>query len=492
VGSLILAGGFAVASLPQANVEVFFGSLAIDPFGQMFKILLIGFTALTLLQWSILDRTRSHRLDHPDFLCLLLGTAVGLSLMASANDLLMIVLAIEAASLPSYALAGFRKPKASAAEASLKYVLFGAVCSAVMIYGLSLVYGACGSLGLAEVGRHLHEHGVGPLLGMGLLAAAVGIGFKLSVVPLHFWCPDVFEAAPTSVTTYLAVASKGAGVILLARVVYALSLGGQNEFVMQVVFIVVAVVGCLAATWGNLAAIQQTGMTRLLAYSSIAQTGYMVMAAAGMAMAGLSGTITTQEVGQAILFYVVVYALMKLGAFTAVASLARRVGSDRLSDWSGLHQSHPLSCLLLVVFMLSLTGIPPLGGFLGKLLLLAAMAEPLRWLLIGVLVINTVISFYYYLGRPVSVMYWQSPPSQPAATAQKPELPLALPVARLGLQVACGLLLLLTGLGAGTSLVADYASLGGGLADSVPVESASAGAQTPAGQPQDEAVAVER
>jgi NADH-quinone oxidoreductase subunit N len=413
--------------------------LAIDPFSQFFKILLTLFTGLVIVQWLLTNRGQPTVYDLPDFLCLLLGAVFGMSLMASANNLLMIFIAIESASLPSYALAGFRKRQRLSTEASLKYVVFGAASSAIMIYGMSLLYGCAGSLALAAV----VVTPVSPLMAVGLAAMMVGIAFKLSAVPVHFWCPDVFQGAPIEVTTFLSVASKGAAVCLLVRVLWAFSLAGAAaEGLFMPLAVGIAVVGAVTATWGNLVAMHQTNIKRLLAYSSIAHAGYMIMGASVMCLADRGhDPMLAEKVAGAVLFYLLVYLFMNFGAFTVAAVIARRTGSEDITDYAELTRRCPVLALLLSVFLLSLFGLPGLGGFMAKFMLAVAMVSvggALAFTLLIVLLVNTLFSLFYYL-RPVYYMAFTSD------TRERPSfMPRGVVVAVL---VLCVLALLWTGFG---------------------------------------------
>jgi len=386
---------------------LFSGMLTVDLFSQFFKLLLIGFALLVLGQWWYTSRDQTHIYDVPDFLCLLLGAALGMALMASASNLLMIFLAIEMASLPSYALAGFRKKLRAGSEGALKYVIFGSASSAVMLYGMSLIYGSCGTLNLQDITASA-AIGITPLMAIGLAAMFAGFAFKLSAVPMHFWCPDVFQAAPIEVTTFLSVASKGAAICLLMRVLHLFGLSLNNlptEVADTAVFgplvVGVAILGGVTATWGNLVALHQTNIKRLLAYSSIAHAGYMIMAASMLAVSGVGH----EKIIGAIYFYLFVYLFMNLGAFTVVALVSQATGGEQLQDYTGLMRRSPILAVLLTIFLLSLFGFPGLGGFNGKILLMRSMfqAGPAGFVLIVVLLINTLFSLYYYL-RPIYYM----------------------------------------------------------------------------------------
>jgi NADH-quinone oxidoreductase subunit N len=371
--------------------------LMIDPASQFFKIILLLFTMLVLLQWLLTTPDDVERRDVPDFLCLLLGATFGMALMASANSLLMIVLATETASLPSFALAGFRKKKLSGSEAALKYVLFGAVASAVMIYGASLVYGSVGSLQLNAIAACAQSEGASAMMAIGLTAVIAGIAFKLSAVPMHFWCPDVFQAAPIAVTTFLSVASKGAAVIMLLRIVAAF---GMANVQLDGLAVGIAILGGVTATWGNLMAFHQNHLRRLLAYSSIAHAGYMIM---GISIAAITNDVAS--ISGPILFYLVVYMFMNLGAFTVGAVIAQRAGTEDIREYAGLIKRSPVMAVLLAIFLLSLFGMPGLGGFMGKVFLALGMVKigVGGIVLVGVLLINTLLSLYFYM-RPVYYM----------------------------------------------------------------------------------------
>lgn len=377
---------------------VFHGMLAIDPFSQFFKILLIVFTMLILAQWLIVSSRREvSELDVPDFLCLLLGASFGMALMASANNLLMIFVAIESASIPSFALAGFFKKRLTSTESSLKYVLFGAASSGIMLYGMSLIYGSTGTLELSGVAVAARED-FSPLLAMGMLGMMGGFAFKLSAVPLHFWCPDVFEGAPIEVTTFLSVASKGAAICVLVRVLDAFAVSGGMGYFGGIAA-GVGILGAVTATWGNLVALHQTNVKRLLAYSSISHAGYMIMACSVILLGDAS------RVASAILFYLLVYMFMNLGAFTVAALIADRTGSEDIRDYKQLIRRSPALAIVLSLFLLSLFGMPGLGGFMGKIFLMTAMAKAGAggYVLIAVLLINTLFSLYYYM-RPIYFM----------------------------------------------------------------------------------------
>ncbi len=446
-----------------SRASLFSGALAIDPFSQYIKVLLSLFTLLVVAQWILVGRKQQHVYDMPDFLCLLLGATFGMMLMASATNLLTIFIATESASFPSYALAGYRKRTRLGSEASMKYVLFGAAASAIMLYGMSLIFGQVGSLSLTALAQTVTSQAMTPLLALGLLGLFAGIAFKLSAVPMHFWAPDVFQGAPTEVTTFLSVASKGAAIALLIRIVASFTQTGPGGgATLYWLATGLAVIGAVTATWGNLVALHQTNIKRLLAYSSIAHVGYMLMAVALLPIAkDGQGATDPGPIAAAILFYLTVYLFMNLGAFTVAAILGQRSGplsdtpgSEDIRDYAGLIGRSPLLAVMMSLFLLSLFGMPGLGGFMGKVYLMAAMATgPMGFALIAVLLFNTLLSLYFYM-RPVYYMMFV-----PDA-ANRPTISLA-PLA-LALLIVCAVALLWTGLLPATAgdLARDFAAIG--------------------------------
>jgi NADH-quinone oxidoreductase subunit N len=403
------------------RADLFSGLLVYDRFTIYLRIFLIFFTLLVViltLLTGIPDRE-----DSADFYCLLFGATLGMALMASANHLLMVFIGVEMASLPSYALAGFLKGRRPSSEASLKYVVYGGGASGVMLYGISLLAGKFGTASLpvlaAKYIEALQPHtdaATIAVLTLGTLFLFIGIAFKLAAVPFHFWCPDVFEGASAEVAGFLSVASKGAALALLGRVVFTFA--GLDKAVddsanvlfhahfstlevAKYLLPTLAIFAAVTATFGNLAAYMQTNLKRLLAYSTIAHAGYMMMGLAVLRRDGVG----------AVLFYLIAYLFMNLGAFAVVAFLRNQTGSEDLSSFRGLVRRAPVLTVALSVFLLSLLGIPPLVGFAAKFQIFrvlydggqwyAAQGQPgLGYWLYALLVIgglNTVLSVVYYL-----------------------------------------------------------------------------------------------
>jgi NADH-quinone oxidoreductase subunit N len=432
VGLVAAFASLLVVRPTDAAAGRFAPMLAADGVALLWKLVLLGFAAGVVLLWFATTRHDTRQGDGPEFFLLLLCATLGMALMGSAANLLMVFLAVELASLPSYVLVGFRKARRAGAEASLKYVLFGAAATSVMAWGLSLLYGLCGTLNLygATAADGSHVAGVAEqvaaqphhsaLLLVGLLAVLAGVGFKIAAVPFHLWCPDVFEGAAVDVTTFLSVASKGAGLVLLARLVAALADAGPVGPPTSMTGTLAAVVGVTAAvtaTVGNTAAYVQTNLKRLLAYSSIAHAGYMLAAVALAARPHAEGPARTGDGPPVLIYYLVVYLFMNLGAFAAVAAVGRMAGGGETIDrYAGLGRRSPLLAGSLALCLLSLIGVPPLAGFTAKFLLVRAVAAAggWWWLLAAAVVVNSVLSVYYY-ARVLKAMYLDGTPQDGVA-----------------------------------------------------------------------------
>jgi NADH-quinone oxidoreductase subunit N len=409
--------GVALADLPSEGYSRVFGGLLIyDYFTIYLRIILYLFASLVI--WLSRLTGIPDREDSADFYVLLLGAILGMALMAMSAHLLMIFIAVEMASLPSYALAGFLKGRRQSSEAALKYVVYGGGAAGIMLYGISLLAGRFGTGYLPEVAAALAANVSGdtpfdPVLILGTLFLFIGIAFKLAAVPFHFWCPDVFEGASAEVAGFLSVASKAAALAMLARITMFFAgldpVAGTDPAVRALPYLklvsylipALAFFAALTATFGNLAAYLQTNLKRLLAYSTIAHAGYMMMALCTMTRAGV----------EAMLFYLVAYLFMNLGAFAVVAFLRNQTHSEDLADFRGLVRRSPVMVVTLSFFLLSLLGIPPLIGFAAKLQVFMALwtegqfyykiSEPgLGATLIGLILVlglNTVFSAVYYL-----------------------------------------------------------------------------------------------
>jgi NADH-quinone oxidoreductase subunit N len=429
------AGGDLLAG----RQELFTGLLVYDSLTAYIRLLLMGFLALYIVFTKVSGIP--DREDGADFYTLVLGATLGMCLMASANHLLMLFMAVEMASVPSYALAGLLKGRKPSSEAALKYAVYGAGAAGIMLYGLSLLAGVLGTCHLpsmaAELAKVAHvgsDGGSVMVLSLGGLMMAVGLAFKLSAVPFHFWCPDVFEGAAAEVGAFLSVASKAAAMALLLRVCFSLGVPSGGEAAAQTLsalgetrhfmVYVVALMAAVACTLGNLAAYGQTNMKRLLAYSTVAHAGYLMMGvAAAIAMAGVTAAGTRDAV-TAVAFYLATYVFMNLGAFAIVALLRNTLRSEEISAYAGLVRSSPGIVVAMAVVLVSLIGLPPLAGFVSKFLVFSSLVQaisagaerPLMLVLLVVGGLNTVISLFFYL-RVLKVMTFDPPPADRATEA---------------------------------------------------------------------------
>ena len=395
----------AAASLywsPAVDTALFSGMLAFDGFARFFKGLFLVVALFGVLFGAVSDEIPEER--YGEYLLLLFCLTLGLCLLCAAQNLLMIYVSIELVSLPSYILAGFRRGDRRSSEAALKYVVYGAAASGMMLYGFSLFYGLTGTLDLRGIGEHVQQlAGRGPttLLTVALagLFSLAGFGYKVAAVPFHMWCPDVYEGAPTPFVAFLSVGPKAAGLAALLRfllVGYGAPDGwlAPGHFPWQVILGVLAMA---TMTLGNLVAIVQDNVKRLLAYSSIAHAGYMLMAVA----------VGTAQGTRAVMLYLGIYLAMNMGAFLAVMAVRAKTGSESLADYRGLGSRSPYLALTLAVFLFSLTGLPPLAGFIGKFYLFAAVLSvdiPFFWVVALVGVLNSAVSLYYY-ARVIKAMY---------------------------------------------------------------------------------------
>jgi len=382
---------------------LFEGMVVLDGFAAFFKVLTALATAVVIFMSidceELKDRTQA------EYYVFLLSVLLGMFLLSSATDIVMLYLSLELVSIPSYLLAGYLKGKASSTEASMKYVVYGATASGVMIYGFSLLYGMTGSTQISVIGNALAT-GALPLPAMlAAVMVTVGFGYKIAAVPFHMWSPDVYEGAPTPVTAFLSVGPKAAGFAVLVRFFYTVfaapdaDAGGMWHMTSSVDWtFMFAVLSAVTMTVGNLVAISQKNVKRLLAYSSIAHAGYMLMGFVLLTAAGL----------KAILFYLVVYLFMNLGAFYVVVLVENGSRDEDISRFSGLGSRAPYAAVSLAVFLFALTGIPPFSGFIGKVYLFAEVINKGIYWLALVAAINSVVSLYYY-ARILKVMFLEDP-----------------------------------------------------------------------------------
>lgn len=386
-------GMFITWSLSRTPATLYFGGLlANDSFSAFFRyIFFFSCGACAYLSFGSRELKPEHRME----LCLLLICATfGMCLMATSTNLLMLYIGIETVSILSFVLAGFSREDLKSSEASFKYLVFGGLASGLMLYGFSLLYGYTGSLQYMEIAKAIRGlGGEAPfLLLISLALSYMGLAYKISAVPMHFWTPDVYEGAPTPVAAFFSIGPKAAGFAALLRFFLDLSTAGRVDGVWQPlaslpIMPYIAVISALTMMVGNLSAIGQTSVKRMLAYSSIAHVGYMLMALVAMDNTGLSS----------IFFYIIAYCAMNLGAFWGVSVVADLKGNDRLDAFRGLGWSMPVLGVTMAIFLASLVGLPVFAGFVGKFQLFYAVVKTPGYLWLALFgVLNSIVSVYYY------------------------------------------------------------------------------------------------
>jgi NADH-quinone oxidoreductase subunit N len=406
-GGIVLSALATIPLLTRNDVS-FGGALVVDPMAVFFKFIFLAAAALVVL--ASIDFVERQDLPGGEYFGLLLFATVGLMFMASTRELITIFVSLELASIALYVLAGLVRQDAKSAEAAIKYMLLGAISSAVVLYGMALLYGLTGTTVLGEIGTALTAGGSSPALTMAVVFVIAGFGFKIASVPFHMWAPDVYEGAPTPVTAFLSVGSKAAGFAILMRMLTS-ALAPTTD-IWPGLF---AILATLTMTVGNLSALRQSNIKRMLAYSSIAQAGYAMMG-----LAALAGTNSGEaSPASGIMVFLLAYLATNLGAFIAIIAFFTQSGSDNIADYAGLAKRSPLLALALTVCLISLGGMPPMVGFISKFYLFAGVFQQgLQWLvIIGVL--NSAISLYYYL-RVVKAMYFGQPQAEERITTTAP------------------------------------------------------------------------
>ena len=405
---LIVASFFVVEQASMGGHSIFSNMLAVDAFSVFFKFLILASTIIVVIFSMQFDELTKSKRSIGEYYAILMALALGLMLMSGATNLLMMYLSLELSSISSYILAGYTKDSEDSSEASLKYIIYGAVSSGMMLYGISILYGLTGAVDLYGINKVLVLTDVNTVALMiaGILII-VGFGYKISAVPFHFWTPDVYEGAPITITAFLSVASKAAGFAMMIRffkvafinpAIGNLAVGAWATFRGFDWNFILAVLSVLTMTLGNLVAVWQNNLKRLLAYSSIAHAGYMLMGVVVLSNEGIA----------AILIYFVVYLFMNLGAFYIVMLVANKTGSENIDDYKGLGSRTPLLGVAMTIFLLSLTGIPPTAGFIGKLYIFAALINA-KWFWLAIVgVLNSVVSLYYYV-RILRNMFLRDP-----------------------------------------------------------------------------------
>jgi NADH-quinone oxidoreductase subunit N len=401
LATLAAAAG-AVWHVRDVKRSLFGGMFVHDGFTVFFTLLFCAMTAISvLLSWDYVKRTR---INHAEYYMLLLSATLGMIIMAASQDLITIFVGLELMSLALYVLVGFRRARLDSNEAALKYFLLGAFSTGFLLYGIALLYGATGTTNLNAMAGFLADSPVlhNPLLVVGSLLLLTGLAFKVAAVPFHMWTPDAYEGAPTTITGYMSVGAKAAAFAALLRIVLGALADIQVDWRPILTWLAISTM-----TVGNITALLQNNLKRMLAYSSIAHAGYLLVAIAAGGPAGAS----------AALFYLAVYTLMNLGAFGLLSVLGRgREERVMMSDIAGLGFRQPFLGLAMAVFMLSLGGIPPMAGFMGKVYVFSVAVKAGLIPLVVVGVLNSAVSVYYYL-RVTVAMYMQEPQGEPVQVA---------------------------------------------------------------------------
>ena len=430
--STIAAVGLLAALVPIATLaydgttrSMFGGAYVVDNYALALKAFFIIAAYITVL--ISVDYINEGDYYKGEFYFLLLVSTFGMSIMASSRDLVSLFVALETISIPTFVLAAFRKHDRVSNEAGVKYYLIGVLSSALMLYGMSLIFGETGSTLLSDINAYITKVGAEPLLAVAIFLSIVGFAFKVSAVPFHFWAPDTYEGAPTPVTAFLSVASKAGGFVALINIIYFGFYAGDASKMWWPMVWVLAV---LSMTVGNLAALRQTNMVRLLAYSSIAQGGFMLVpfAAAGIAAAnGEPGVAATSM--SAVVIYLLIYGAMNLGAFAVVIAVARRTRTADIASYGGLFITTPVLAVAMTAFMASLAGIPPLAGWFAKFAMFRSIIDAgTGWGLALAIIaaVNSVIAFYYYFR--VVVQMWLRPVATEDRTPIRIPQPLAVAI----------------------------------------------------------------
>jgi NADH-quinone oxidoreductase subunit N len=395
------------------------GSLKMDSFAVYFSYLfLVGAAVAILISVKYLEIERE---DHGEFYALMLFSVIGMMSMASGMDIVLLFIGLELMAISTYVLVGFLRRDRRSNEAALKYLLLGAFSSGIFAYGLSLLYGLTASTNLEVIALRLADHvrhsGFDPVAILAMLTTATGLLFKIAAVPFHQWAPDAYEGAPTSVTGYMSVAVKAAGWAMLLRIFLWGLWPLRPIYIPMLVF--VALVTLIV---GNVAALTQNNVKRLLAYSSISHVGYMLL---GLIASNPDGSASSTGV-KGILIYLLVYTFMNLGAFAVITSLRRReIIGDEIDDLAGLFTKAPVAAVLMLVFLLSLAGIPPFAGFWGKYFVFLALVESGQYALAAVAILFSVLGLYYYM-RMGNAMFMKKPmDAEPVAAGAGMKLALA-------------------------------------------------------------------
>jgi NADH-quinone oxidoreductase subunit N len=417
--SSITAVGLLGALIPIATLahsgherSLFAGAYVVGHYALALKAFFIVACYITVL--LSVDYIGEGDYYNGEFYFLLLVATFGMSIMSGARDLITLFVALETISIPTFVLAAFRKHDRSSNEAGVKYYLIGVLSSALMLYGFSLIYGVTGATRLSDISAYMSQHGTVPLVAVAIFLSLVGFAFKVSAVPFHFWAPDTYEGAPTPVTAFLSVASKAGGFVALINIIYfgfLTSSGHGADSWWPVLWVLAA----LSMTIGNLSALRQTNIVRMLAYSSIAQGGFMLVPFAAAGIAGANGHVDKANAAMsAVVIYLLIYGAMNLGAFAVVIAVARRTRSAEISSYDGLFQSAPTLAVVMGIFLASLAGIPFFAGWFAKFVMFRSIIDAgTGWAIaLGIIAaVNSVIAFFYY-ARPIRAMIFHEPTAE--------------------------------------------------------------------------------
>jgi NADH-quinone oxidoreductase subunit N len=433
----VLAALIPIATLAASGHDrsMFGGAYVVDHYAIALQGFFLAATYVTILLSA--DYISEGDYYKSEFYVLLLTSAFGMVVMASARDLITLFVALETISIPTFILAAFRKHDRVSNEAGVKYYLIGVLSSALMLYGMSLIFGVTGSTKLVEIGSYVGAHGTTSLLTVAVFLSLIGFAFKISAVPFHFWAPDTYEGAPTPVTAFLSVASKAGGFVALINIIY-FGFYGSHGSGAHAWWGAVWVLAALSMTFGNLGALRQTNIVRMLAYSSIAQGGFMLVPFVAAGIAGAEGKIgVAAESMSAVVIYLLIYGAMNLGAFAVVIAVARRTKSAEISSYSGLFATSPVLAVTMTLFMASLAGIPPLAGWFAKFVMFRSIIDAGTGWGIGLAIIaavNSVVAFFYYFAV-VRRMWFAEPAEGEDRTAIRVPPALAGAIAMMGVVV---------------------------------------------------------
>jgi len=376
---LLMAAVTIIGFLPGESGELFGGMYQSTQLSMLMKnILNIGVLIIFIqsVDWLKQDQNKEKV---SEFFLLILSTLIGMNYMISAGDFLMFYLGLELATIPIAALAAYERYKEKSAEAGVKLIFISALSSGILLYGLSMIYGTTGTMYFSDIAPLMNG---APLQVLAFIFFFSGMAFKISLVPFHLWTADVYEGAPVNVTSYLSVISKGAAVFIFTIILYTV-FAKIALLWSQVLYVIII----LTITLGNLFAMRQQNLKRFLAFSSIAQAGFILLGIIGQSQTGMTTVI----------YFVLVYIFSNLGAFGVIGIISNRTGKEKISDYDGLYRTNPKLSLVMMLALFSLAGIPPLAGFFGKFFLFTAAAKQGYYILVLIAILNTIISLYYYL-----------------------------------------------------------------------------------------------